>query len=70
MTTTRPPYGTVECFADILRPRVGSYIALPGCIQAIIDGPCDTAEEKVAYVRNALAAAELVQAELTAEAGR
>jgi hypothetical protein len=69
-TVTSPArYGTVECFANILRPAFGTYIALPGALKAIVDSNNYSAEEKLEHVRNALAAADLVDAEIRA-AGR
>lgn len=58
-------YGTIESFADILRPRyVGvDYIPIEGMIQGILDSG-STDSEKVAAIRTALAAAEVVRTEL------
>lgn len=69
-TTAQPAFGTVESLAAILRPRraYADWLPIEGLIQGLLDSSC-TAEEKVAYIRNALAAAELVRAELAA-AGR
>lgn len=66
MKTPTHAYGTIEAFADILRPRyVGvDYIPIEGLIQGILDSPSRTDSEKVADVRTALAAAKVVRAEL------
>lgn len=67
MKTTTDAFGSVESLAAILRPRYANvdFIPIEGLIQGLLDSSC-TAEEKVAYVRNALTAAELVRAELEA----
>lgn len=60
-------FGTVESLVAILRPKYANvdYIPIEGLIQGLLDSSCN-AEEKVAYIRNALTAAELVRAELEA----
>lgn len=68
VTTKRHPrFGTVEALAEILRPKYAGvdFIPIEGAIRGLLDVDA-TAEEKLAYIRNALAAAELVRAELEA----
>jgi hypothetical protein len=62
---TKPAFGTIESLAAILRPKYDKvdYIPIEGLIQGLLDSSC-SAEEKVAYIRNALTAAELVREEL------
>lgn len=72
--TTKPAYGSVESFAEIIRqPYVhddtGVYACLTGILQSVVDHDETPAERRVELVRNALAAAELVRAEIRA-AGR
>jgi hypothetical protein len=67
--TSKPVFGAVESFADILRPKHGNHIALDGVMDYILNVSTDSAEQRIEWARNALAAAKLVRAELT-EAGR
>jgi hypothetical protein len=71
--TARPAYGSVDGLAGIIRRGTPSidlvYSRLTGVLGALIDDGYTTDSDKVTHVRNALAAAELVVAELRA-AGR
>lgn len=65
MPATKTAFGSVESLAAILRPKYAGvdYIPIEGMIQGLLDSSC-TAEEKLAYIRNALTAAEMVREEL------
>jgi hypothetical protein len=68
--TTRPEYGTLEYFADRLRgwtERADFNSALIGIVESAASPELATDAEAVGYVRNALAAAELVRAEQAAD---
>lgn len=61
-------YGTVDYFVTILRvgarTRHDVYVGVAGTIETITEQGDRSAEERIAEVRNALAAAELVRAEI------
>ena len=68
-TVPDPPYGSVESYAQLLRKvvRSGSYPAATlGLVKSILGDSFLSDEERVARIRNAIAAAAL----LDREAGR
>lgn len=66
--SVRPKFGSFDYFVSLYRPgsaaEVDVLACMSGCIAAILEDGNHTDAEKVAHVRNALAAAELLRAEM------
>lgn len=74
--TTQPEYGSVERFADMIRRQARDHFDVNSCLIGIIDAIADPDTGlglaitddtgRIVRVRNALAAADLVRAEMVA----
>jgi transketolase C-terminal domain/subunit len=71
-TTERPAYGSVDRYAQMIRDgrfvrsHTDVYTYVVGLIEVIVEGGDVNDTARIARVRNALAAAELVRGELAA----
>lgn len=70
--TKRPPFGSIESYAEMIRAEAYArtttdvYVVVTGFITSIVDSAriARTEAEQAEHVRNALAAGELVRAEM------